>query len=228
MPKKLTTEEFIQKARTIHGDEYDYSEVEYINNYTKVKISCSQHGIFEQTPNMHLSRNGCPKCSGKEKSNTLEFIEKSRTIHGDKYDYSEVEYINAMKKVKISCSQHGIFEQRPDNHLNGNGCPECAREKSQYDRYKNKPTILYYIKIGNFFKIGLTQTSIENRFKKEIESGLNIEVIKTLEFKDGYEALLLKQKILQETLEYRIQREQSPINSGWSEIRSKCFLEKLS
>ena len=222
---KSNTLEFIEKSRTIHGDKYDYSEVDYINNKTKVKILCFQHGAFEQTPNSHLSGKGCPNC---KKSNIPAFIEKSRTIHGDKYDYSEVDYINNYTKVKISCSQHGIFEQSPNSHLKGHGCPTCAKEKSQYEKYKNKPTTLYYIKIGDFFKIGLTQTSIENRFKKEIGSGLNIEIIKTLEFKDGYDALLLEQRILQETLENQVTREQSPIDSGWTEVRNKCFLEKLS
>ena len=102
---------------------------------------------------------------------------------------------------------------------------KCSKEISQYNRYKNKTTTLYYIKIGDFFKIGLTQTNIEKRFKKEIESGLHIEVIKTLEFKDGYEALLLEQKILHETLATQVSKDESPIEGGWTEVRYTNVLD---
>ena len=107
MPKKLTTEEFIEKARGVHGDKYDYSKVNYINSKTKIYIICPIHGEFEQTPSNHLHKNkpqGCPKCKKNKlrliKSLTSEeFIAKAIEIHGNKYDYSKVKYINARKKV---------------------------------------------------------------------------------------------------------------------------------
>ena len=123
---KLTTEQFIQKAKEIHGDKYDYSKVEYVNNATKVKIICPQHGEFEQTPNLHLRGSGCPACGGTLKLTTEEFIQRSNEIHGDKYDYSNVQYVNNTTKVKIICKQHGEFEQTPFNHLRVYGCPECG------------------------------------------------------------------------------------------------------
>jgi hypothetical protein len=123
--KKMTIEEFIEKARKIHGDKYDYSLVEYKNNQTKIKIICPEHGIIEQTPNSHL-RHKCFKCStDKLLSNKIEFIEKARKIHGDKYDYSLVKYEGSHKKIKIICSIHGIFEQMPYTHLIGSGCNNC-------------------------------------------------------------------------------------------------------
>ena len=127
-------EEFIQKAQKIHGDKYDYSLVEYRNNKTKVKIICPKHGIFEQTPNRHLSSQGCPKCALEERSKRQtmtreQFIEKAKKVHGNKYDYSLVEYEKAHSKVKIICPKHGIFEQLAYMHLQGNGCPKCAVEK---------------------------------------------------------------------------------------------------
>jgi len=127
--KRLTTEQFIEKAKTIHGDTYDYSLVEYKNNYTKVKIICPIHDIFEQRPNSHLNGNGCPECSGTKKLNTEEFIEKAKAIHGDKYDYSLVEYKNNSTKVKIICPEHGVFEQIPSSHLKGSGCSKCSGTK---------------------------------------------------------------------------------------------------
>ena len=123
---KSTTEEFIEKSRKIFGDKYDYSEVNYINNRTSVTIICPEHGKFSQTPHDHLSNKiGCPKCGGTSKSTTEEFIEKAKRIHGDKYDYSKVNYINSHKKVIITCPKHGDFYQRPNDHLSGYGCPKC-------------------------------------------------------------------------------------------------------
>ena len=92
--KKVTTEDFIKKAREIHGDKYDYSKVEYIKRNQKVCIICPVHGEFWQIPGNHLCGNGCSECSGKKKSNTEDFIKKAREIHGDRYDYSKVNYVN--------------------------------------------------------------------------------------------------------------------------------------
>ena len=129
--KKLTKEEFIEKAIKVHGNKYDYSKVEYVNNRTKVCIICLEHGEFWQQANSHLRGEGCPKCKGenisKRKSITKEqFIEKARKVHGDKYDYSKVEYVNSTKKVCIICPEHGEFWQTPNAHLQGSGCPSCA------------------------------------------------------------------------------------------------------
>ena len=118
--------DFIKKAKEIHGDKYDYSKVEYINSKNKVCIICKEHGEFYQTPNKHIIRkHGCPLCNGGIKSNTKDFIKKAKEVHGNKYDYSKVEYINANTKVCIICSIHGEFWQTPHNHLNGCGCPYC-------------------------------------------------------------------------------------------------------
>jgi hypothetical protein len=120
------TELFIEKAKLIHGDKYDYSKVDYKNCSTKVKICCKIHGEFEQTPNNHLSGYGCGKCAGTAKSNTNEFIKKVKLINGDKYDYSNVDYKNSTTKVKIGCKIHGEFEQTPKLHLKGHGCLKCG------------------------------------------------------------------------------------------------------
>ena len=123
---KLTTEEFIAKAREVHGDKYDYSNVNYVNSNTEVEIICHEHGSFRQLPYSHLSGCGCPSCYGKKKYTTEEFIAKAREVHGDKYDYSRVNYVDAKTKVEIICPEHGSFWQTPANHLNGNGCPYCG------------------------------------------------------------------------------------------------------
>jgi len=123
----LTTEEFIEKAKLIHGDKYDYSLVDYKQSRTNVKIICKNHGEFEQTPNCHLDGCGCQKC-GKY-STTKEFIKSAKEKHGDKYDYSLVDYKDNATAIKIICKTHGVFEQTPSNHLKYCSCPKCAKEK---------------------------------------------------------------------------------------------------
>ena len=137
--KKLTAEEFIERSRKVHGDKYDYSKIEYKNRRIKLCIICPKHGEFYQGAYEHMNGQGCPKCS-KEYVNGLQknkakiagkvFEEKSRKVHGDKYDYSKVEYINALSKVDIICPVHGVFKMRPNDHLNGCGCPKCGFEKT--------------------------------------------------------------------------------------------------
>ena len=133
MSKRLTKEQFIEKSRKVHGDKYDYSKVEYINNSTKVCIICPIHGEFWQTPANHMNGQDCPECSGR--GNTTEsIIEKFKKIHGDKYDYSKVIFERVDKKVCIICPIHGEFWQEPSNHVNGkNGCPKCG-----YNNIHNK------------------------------------------------------------------------------------------
>lgn len=137
MSKKLTTEEFVQKVKQIHGDKYDYSKTQYINIHKDVCIICSKHGEFWQRADNHICKKyGCPKCKtekiGNLKRKSLEqFIEDARKIHGDKYDYSKVEYINSYTPVCIICSEHGEFYQIPHTHLTGKGCKKCRGSKGE-------------------------------------------------------------------------------------------------
>ena len=128
---------FIEKARKIHGDKYDYKLINYINNRLKIKIICPIHGIFEQTPKDHLNGCGCPLCFSERrkqaKTNVKDFVKRANIIHNNKYDYSKVLYKGATSPITIICPLHGEFLQRPNNHLNGQGCPLCAnKEKGAY------------------------------------------------------------------------------------------------
>lgn len=136
MGKKLTTNDFNIKAKSIHNDKYNYSLVEYINSKEKVKIICPIHGMFEQTPNKHLQNKGCSECGFiqrclKATSNTKMFISKAIIKHGYKYDYSKVIYIGKEDKVDVICEKHGVFKQTPHNHLAGHGCPICCESKGE-------------------------------------------------------------------------------------------------
>jgi hypothetical protein len=116
---------FIEKARKVHGDRYDYSLVDYKNNKTKVKIICKEHGVFEQRPDMHLhQQQGCPTCANKN-VNINTYLERFKIVHGDRYDYSLVEYKDCDTLVNIICRIHGIFQQSPYNHSKGQNCPTC-------------------------------------------------------------------------------------------------------
>lgn len=122
---KLSTEEFIKRAREVHNDKYDYSKVEYKKYNIKVCIICPEHGEFWQKPSLHLYGQGCPYCAGTIRKDTKQFINEAKKIHGDRYDYSKVEYINTETKVCIICPIHGEFWQTPHHHKHGEGCPMC-------------------------------------------------------------------------------------------------------
>ena len=133
MNKKKTTEQFIEEIKKIYGDKYDTSKVHYVNNRTKVCLICheknilgEEHGEFWVTPTKITSRHdGCPKCKGMYQT-TEEFIAKAKLVHGDKYDYSKVEYINSKTKICIICPEHGEFWQLPNSHIYGQGCSKCV------------------------------------------------------------------------------------------------------
>ena len=133
----MDTKFFIEKAKKIHGNKYDYSKTEYVKDKVKVCIICPEHGEFWQDPSSHLSGCGCPKCGGSKKLSNEEFIAKSQQIHGHVYDYSMVDYINRATPVKILCKKHGAFYQKPSEHLSGCGCPKCGLEKRGVEMRKN-------------------------------------------------------------------------------------------
>lgn len=129
---RYTKETFIAAARVAHGDKYDYNKTVYVSYNKKLTITCPIHGDFEQAPNYHIGkqRQGCPQC-GKEaikdnnRSSTTAFITKAKKLYGDKYDYSQVVYINNRTPVKIVCPEHGAFECTPHDHLSKRDRREC-------------------------------------------------------------------------------------------------------
>lgn len=132
MPKRLTTEEFIRRARSIHDDRYDYSDVKYVSGTSPIQLICKKHGPFLQKPSVHLRGFGCIQCrSDRNRVTTEEFVNRARKSRGDRYDYSCTKYVRSTQKVKIRCKVHGIFEQLPDCHVGRDkcGCPKCYQEE---------------------------------------------------------------------------------------------------
>jgi hypothetical protein len=132
--RRSTTVKFIKSAKLIHSERYDYSNVDYIKNNTEVIIICKLHGEFPQKPDSHLSGSGCPLCGGKVKS-TSDFIKKAKLVHGNKYNYSKVDFINALTEVIIFCKIHGEFPQKPHYHLCGTGCIKCTGRVSSTEEF---------------------------------------------------------------------------------------------
>ena len=173
MPKKVTTDSFIENARKIHGLKYDYTKTNYINNNTKIKILCPIHGTFEQTPQCHLQNNGCTECGGSRRRTTDEFIIAAKKVHGDRYDYSKVYYVNNHTKVIIICKDHGEFTQNMINHVNHKkNCPKCyGNAKLTLLEFVNRANIVHDNKYDyskfiyrNFDKAGIIVCKAHGEF----------------------------------------------------------------
>lgn len=127
-----STSKFIAKAKEVHGDRYDYNGSEYINDETRIAITCKSHGTFFQRKKNHLAGSGCHECA-KQSRLILQndFINRSQVIHSDLYDYDSAIYKGSFDNITITCPIHGDFEQLPSNHLQGAGCKFCAAENTR-------------------------------------------------------------------------------------------------
>lgn len=186
---KLTTEQFIDMATVKHGDYYDYSKTIYDGYDKELLITCRLHGNFYQIARSHTSGAKCPKCR-KHVFNNETFIKKSKSIYGDKYEYLDDSFTSYEENVKVVCKNHGVFEQKMDNHFRYDGCKKCKTErkmmsaaiacrddKTSYKRSgyvkicqdNNGMSNLYIIEMRNdgelFYKVGITKRSIKARFR---------------------------------------------------------------
>lgn len=128
--QRLNSKTFLKKFKSRYNRNYELID-EYVDYKTKIKIKCIKHGEFLQSPEGLMKGYQCPKCLEESKPNLKSFIEKSIEIHGNRYDYSKVDFINNRTKVNIICSEHGEFTQRPSDHYYGNGCPICRESKGE-------------------------------------------------------------------------------------------------
>lgn len=208
--QRLGANNFVEKAKLVHGNIYDYSKIQYVNGSTKVEIICEKHGPFMQRPSKHLDGTGCPKCQHKYVT-TEEFIEKAKKVHGERYDYSKVVYKPGYTKIEIVCPSHGSFFQVTYNHLsNKQGCPSCKHEKNRenigmygphlfeaYPDQKETPAYFYRLRCYDdheeFYKVGITTQSQPRKRWHGIP--YNIEVL-MLEKTTLYHAWMEEQTIL--------------------------------
>lgn len=211
---KRTIQEFIELANKVHHNKYSYTRSIYVHSKVPLIITCPTHGDWKQTPGNHLSGKGCLKCAGKASYTTKDFVNKSKTIHGDLYDYSNTVYTNAKNKVNINCKGHGIFSMLPGNHYKGQGCPSCANHGFN----KSKPALLYYLKVVRdnevFYKIGITNRTIKERFGSDMQY---IEVLNIKYFLNGSKASQLEQWLLSRYSDYKILNKH-PLKIGNTEL----------
>lgn len=186
---KLNTDLFKSRAIDKHGELYDYSKSIYLGYENKITITCKKHGDFDQISREHLNGRKCPKCR-KHVIDNETFIKKSKSIHGDRYDYLHDSFISENHNVKVVCKKHGIFEQKMDNHFRRDGCKKCKTErkmisaalacredKTSYKRSgyvkicqdNNGMSNLYVVEMSKdselFYKVGITKRSILQRFR---------------------------------------------------------------
>lgn len=157
--KRYSQDEFILKCKQVHNNKYDYSLVKYTSSLDYIIIICPEHGNFEQRADMHLSGQGCPCCSGKVRKTKEQFINQAQAIHGNKYNYQQVDYHNGYTPVEITCPIHGTFLQRPDDHIFKKcGCPKCSKSHGE-----------------EFIETLLSQRNIEfiSQYEIEIDSKIN-------------------------------------------------------
>lgn len=222
----------------VHGSTYDYSKVSFYNARTPVTILCKEHGEFSQRPRDHKRGQGCRKCyderEGKVRQKPLEQV-KAELLEVGKYNYPDidsVEYLGAFTKIMTECVVCGCTKKhRINSILTGHsGCKVCATSKKLWteDRYENLPTMLYYIRIGELYKIGLTRKTVASSFYKELSEGYDIEVIFTILYANGAEAFKEEQRIKSLYREFRYKGEKVLINGGDSELFTMNVLEKYN
>lgn len=141
MAKKMSTEEWIERFKSIHGNRYDYSKVKVVNAFTKVEIVCRNHGVFWQTPEKHQLPRNCPKCARKtttrkKKTKPDEFFDYVTKIHDGRYTYPDRKYTRMQDKILVECPVHGQFRQKAQNHYMGKGCTKCGHDKIASERVR--------------------------------------------------------------------------------------------
>jgi len=203
-----TTEEFIEKAKKVHGNRYIYSSSVYLKNSKNVTITCRVHGDFPQIARNHLNGAGCPKCAivrvaRFHRKSTEQFKADAKVVHGDRYDYTNTVYIRDKDKVAIKCEVHGIFEQTASDHLQGKGCQKCSEITLGWgrERYKDKQAIFYVLKLtDNLFKVGVTsQKTVHSRYSGDKKYPVHFQTL----FTEGSEAWDLELYTLQQLKKYK-------------------------
>lgn len=212
-----TSESIILRFREVHGDRYDYTQMEYTRTRNKVNIICKNHGIFTQTPQKHISGSGCPNCgierAARSRTTSLnEFYIKCNDVHMDKYSYLD-DFTHTHKHITIICPHHGEFKQITGGHIRGQGCPKCSCENhpggygSLDDEYLRNicPAFLYHITLESddeiFDKVGITIDS--NRRFYEFSRYYRLTVMSIVKFETMLEAYNEEQLILSESQKYR-------------------------
>lgn len=219
---KLTTkkpEKFLSEAVSLHKEKYDYSKTKYVKSKQKVIVTCKVHGDFKTIPTDHLKGVGCPKCGAirtaeSGRKSAKDFLEECKSIHGDNYIYDKLCYTHSHSKITVTCKVHGDFNISPSNFLAAKGCRKCGFLNNGHNRTKflnrcvknnNSLGNIYIIKCHNegevFYKVGISSTTIDDRYSCKKKMPYKYEVVKelALEPKKAYDA---ENHILREAAKY--------------------------
>lgn len=219
--RSSSTDEFLEKAFKVHGSRYSYSKTVYVSATKKIEIDCSVHGTFLQTPNNHLDGRGCKSCAheaigGSKRLGLEEFLSRAYDKHSDKYDYSLVEYKSGIARVKIICPIHGLFEQKPVDHMLGKGCRACIQTGYKPQR----SGIIYVLKCGNITKVGITNSEVKRRCREvNNSSGLGFQPVTFMRFEDGS----VPDDVETEVLKY-LRGKYQPVDSKF-DGSTECFID---
>ena len=231
-----STEKFIKKSKLVHNHKYTYDKSEYVKSQSKLIVTCSIHGDWRITPNNHLRGKGCPECAIKNNiasrsSNSDDFIRQAKAIHGDKYCYKKVNYINTKTKVILTCKIHGDFEMTPKCHLRSQGCRECSFLTQGYSRtdftkrcIKNNGGfgVFYIIECYEhkevFYKIGISSTDVDKRYSGKSKMPYQYNIVGDIKL---YPKIIydLENHILKELVGYRYEPSKS------FKGKTECFSE---
>jgi predicted nucleic-acid-binding Zn-ribbon protein len=229
--QRLSTQEFVAKAREVHGERYDYSQVNYTNATSKVEILCAQHGAFQQVPNSHLTGCGCPQCAvemraDKKRLSHEQFVARAWEVHGHRYDYSNVTFARAHDKVRITCKSCELtFKQSAWSHLSGTGCASCAQSGFNV----SKPAQFYYARIDCFnqapvYLIGITNRTFEKRYR--LRDRAQMTLLHTRQFDTGQDALGYEKALIREHAAHAYTGP-SPLDSKGGETSKEMFTRDI-
>lgn len=199
--KAVDKQSFIAEAKKRHGNKYDYSYVHFENTKHTIKFYCNTcNNFFYQSANSHLSNSGCKYCSKNAFKKTTEtFIRDAVKVHGDKYDYSKSNYIDAKHKVIITCKQHGDFEQNPSSHVRGQGCGFCNPTGYRVNKRGIFYIVEWYGYCESFIKFGITNKTVEERIERQYKQGnLDYKILYCFYFKDGAIPLKIETQMLRD------------------------------
>jgi hypothetical protein len=199
MPKKLTAEEFIERATERFGNVCDFSKSEYVDIETDVVVTCKLHGDYRKPARTFIyangrAKHGCPQCAkeAREEANRRQkdmakasFVERAIEKHGHKFNYDKFEYTKAHERSIVTCPEHGDFRVTPNDHATkGRGCSKCFLHTGR--------TIVYLVHIEShgeeMLKIGITNQTTDRRFRDGLHPDQQATEIATLEFKERSDA----------------------------------------
>jgi len=201
-----SVEDFINDAKKVHGDTYDYSKVVYINDSTPVTITCCTHGEFKQSPGNHtgVKQSGCRKCAD---ARTQERCRKKQEVFEKEVEEVKTsefkvigDYTNDSTAVKVECQKCGtVLNIIPSNILQGQGCSAC----SQYGFKPDKPALLYFFKIKgcDVYKIGITNNTLDSRYSNKDKDLMENKVY--VELEKGEDARKIEKYLLNKYEKYK-------------------------